>query len=348
MTSSAHVRRARRALELLLVLACFALCLSGPRVAHAQSGASTSGAGSDNYKTLIEQALLEFRHKNWPEARILFKRAHEISPSARTLRGMGVVSYEMRDYVQAVRDLSAALSDARQPLSNDQRTEAETLLSRARTFVAVYSVRVDPETATLALDGSPLLRESDGSVILSFGEHTLTGSLDGYEPARTQVSVQGGERGEVTLTLVPQFVEPKAVAAAAEPSEPSETQPTTTNVPVVEPEPRGGLRYTWVALGSGVVFGGASAAFWFLGQQKLDDLDAKCVKAADQGSPCTEQNTDTKDIETFELMTNISLGLTGAAVVATGILAIVEWPSSGERRVALGVGPTSLSVRGAF
>jgi len=347
MTSSAPVRRARRAFELLLACACVALFLASPRLTFAQGGPS-SGTSPEGYKLLIEQALLEFRHKNWPEARILFRRAHELSPSARTFRGLGVVSYEMRDYVQAVRDLGAALTDGRQPLSAEQRSEAETLLSRARTFVAVYTLVVEPATAPVTVDGAALLRETDGTILLSFGEHTLSASLEGYETARAQVSVQGGERGEVTLNLVPQFVDMKAVATESQPEEPPSERALSAAEPPSEQEMRGGLRYTWVALASGAAFGGAAAAFWFIGEKKLDDLDAKCATAADSGRACSAANTDTDEVQRFELFTNISLGAAAAAVLATGIVAYFEWPRSSEHRVSVGLGPTSLSVRGAF
>ena len=129
----------RRALRFLVV--CLALLVSMPSFGAAQ--AKDEGA----YKELIEQALTEFKLKNWPEARVLFRRAHELNPNARTLRGLGVVSFEMRDYQQAVRQLSLALVDTRQPLTDVQRSECEGLLGRARTFVGSYSLRVTPATA---------------------------------------------------------------------------------------------------------------------------------------------------------------------------------------------------------
>lgn len=340
------------------VLACFALVFGCFAVgvcavcseASAQAQASSNAAtGSEAYKQLIEQALSEFKHKNWPEARILFRRAHELSPSARTLRGMGVVSYEMRDYVQAVRDLSAALVDPRQPLNAEQRGEAETLLARARTFVGVYRVTVEPAEATLALDGAPAVRETDGTYLVAFGEHVLSATANGYEAGRTQVTVQGGENGEVSLALVPVFIEPRvAPTAASEPSSARELSEPSPEPTATENEDKGGLRFTWVTLGASALFGGASAAFWLLGAQKLDELDASCKTAAAEGDPCRSGKTNTDDVARYELLTNISLGFTGAALVATGVLAIVEWPRRSERRVAVGLGPSSLSVRGAF
>ncbi len=348
MTSRTQVLSFQHALACFaFVFGCFALDASAPTPAYAQ-GSSSAAAGSEAYKQLIEQALSEFKHKNWPEARSLFRRAHELSPSARTLRGMGVVSYEMRDYVRAVRDLGAALADERQPLNAEQRTEAETLLARARTFVGVYRIAVEPADAALSLDGVLAAREPDGTLLVAFGEHMLSATANGYETGRTQVTVQGGENGEVSLSLAPSFNElpaPVVVRDTAQPVAASESLGAAAGTPS---EDSGGFRITWVTLGASVLFGGASAAFWILGANELDRLDASCKLAAAAGNPCRSGNTNTDAVKRYELLTNVSIGFAGAALVATGVLAIVEWPRNGERRVAVTVGPSSLSVRGAF
>jgi hypothetical protein len=335
-----RARMARLAL-LLAVLCGLLLDLTPPAFAQAKD----EGA----YKELIEQALSEFKLKNWPEARVLFRKAHELNPNARTLRGMGVVSFEMRDYVQAVQALSTALVDVRQPLTDAQRSECEGLLARARTFVGSYQVRLDPATAQLSLDGAPPLRDQEGLLLVPFGDHNLRASADGYADAVTHLQVQGGERAELSLLLVP-----AAHATAAPP--PAEAP---VNTPSAVPQPSqpsapaeaqgfkgGGLRYTWVALGATAVFGGAAAGLWYAGQGKLDDLDARCARRAEKGNPCEKGSTDTDTVKRFERLSNSALGLTAAALVATGVLAALEWPR--ERNLSLEVGLQSVSLRGSF
>lgn len=320
---------------LWLVIFCFALQSTTASHARAQSE-------SDEYKQLIEQALSEFKRQNWPEARVLFRRAHQLSPSARTLRGMGVVSFEMRDYVQAVRDLSAALEDERQPLTREQFLEAKTLLERSRTFVATFTINVVPADATLKIDGATPVAEADGGVLLAFGQHIVTAERSGYESEQTQLDVEGGERGEIKLALrlvqnvatSPQA--PAAEGAAAKRSAPQVEQTT------------GGLKWTWVTLGAAAAFGGAAATLWMVGANELDELDSRCESDANAGAPCERGSVDTKTVERYQLLTNVSLGVAGAALIATAALAVVEWPRTEKRPLAWGVGPGSLSVRGAF
>ncbi len=340
-------RRFAWLLSLCLVLA---LALNGRALAQANNERA--------YKELIEQALSEFKLKNWPEARVLFRQAHELSPNARTLRGIGLVSYEMRDYPQAVQQLSAALVDTRQPLNEAQRSECETLLARARTFVGSYRLSLTPAEAQVTLDGGALVRDQDGQLLVPFGEHVLRATADGYQDSTLRLRVQGGERSELNVTL-----QPATVAQVASPSPvphddvPAEEPPTAAQSPAAtsvasSAEPKSsrrwgkGLRYTWVAASAAAVFGAGAAAAWYVGQGKVDDLRDRCDKRADRGDPCVRGETDTATIERYERLTNASLGLAAAGLVTAGVLFYFEWPR--ERDLSLSVGLQNLSLHGKF
>jgi len=342
----------------LLALACTGLLALAcePSAAHAQAAAveaRASAQGDDAaYKELIEQALSEFKHKNWPEARVLFMRAHELNPNARTLRGMGIVSFEMRDYVNALVNLKAALADTRQALTESQRREVDALLTRTRTYVGAYTLKADPPDARVTVDNGEPTIDEEGRLLVSFGEHTLVGRAPGREETTLRLNVQGGERGEIALTLplarsvaAPAPVPQPAVAAAPEAAK----GPAAGPRPVRE-QPQGfvghGLKYSWVTLGLSAAAGGAAVAFWMLGGKKLDKLDDACAMRAGGDDACTKQNTNTNRVETYQLLTNVGIGVSAAALVTTAVLMGLEWPR--ERRMALNVGPTSLSLSGAF
>lgn len=308
------------------------------------------------YKELVEQALGEFKHKNWPEARVLFMRAHELNPNARTLRGMGVVSYEMRDYLNAVVNLQAALEDKRQPLTEAQRKECDGLLARARTFVGVFTLKLDPLDAHVSLDGGEPTRDDKGHLMVPFGEHTVSARARGRLDASTRLTVQGGERGEIALSLpsdVPLVPGAVAVAPVAPvvtviPADSAQGSQAAGRRPAKDDDGfvGHGLKYTWVALGASAVFGAGAAAFWMLGDKKLDSLDSQCSQRASGDNPCVKGDTDTDQIKLYQTLTNASIGVSAAALVTAGILMGLEWPR--ERRLAFGVGNKSLFFRGAF
>ncbi|HET6331831.1 MAG TPA: hypothetical protein VFG30_01395, partial [Polyangiales bacterium] len=78
------------------------LALSAPEAARAQNK-------GDGYSQVIQNAVVEFDAGNWAEARVLFEQAHTLRPSARTLRGMGMASFEIKEYVRAEKELNASL-----------------------------------------------------------------------------------------------------------------------------------------------------------------------------------------------------------------------------------------------
>ena len=71
---------------------------------------------------------------NWNEAFALFEAAHALQPNARTLRGMGITLYENRRYVEATRQLRAALADKRNPLTDELRRSTQEVLTRSEQF----------------------------------------------------------------------------------------------------------------------------------------------------------------------------------------------------------------------
>jgi hypothetical protein len=188
----------------------------------------------------------------------------------------------------------------------------------------------------------------------------LRGSAAGYQDATVHVQVQGGERSELSLVLAPEVASaPVSSGAAAAPAVPATSAaqiPTPAAVAASAPAPEAGergfkghgLRYTWLAVGVGAAFGGAAVAFWYAGQNKLDDLSAKCAHGADGGHPCERGKTDTGSIKRYERLTNASIGLAAASAVAAVVLMSFEWPRERDRNLALNLGPQTVTLRGSF
>ncbi len=172
------------------------------------------------YRKTIEDGLAEYDAHHFEEARSLFRRAHTMSPNARTFRGIGMTSFELRDYVSAVHNLSSALHDVRKPLSAVQRKQTQDLLDRSRLFVDVYTLTVSPQDAHVLVDGSAPEFESDGTLMLGFGQHTVEVRAPGMVARTLPIDVRGGERKELSVTL-----ESEAAAHAETPSPGDEDGP---------------------------------------------------------------------------------------------------------------------------
>lgn len=295
---------------------------------------------------LIADAVAEYDAGRFEEARALFRAAQARTPTARTARGIGMASFELRDYVEATRALGQALHDKRRPLTDEQRRQVEALLQRAETFVGRYTPRVQPANAELLVDGQPARPEEDGALLLPFGRHRVVARCPVCTPAEkaVEVNVSGGERTTVELLL---STAPPPVAEATPP-------PETATPALVEPPPARrdepgtaaahGPTALWLAGAAavGLVGAGAGALWWHDRQQELDT----CRAAAGMGARCTTESS-------LDTQRNAAIGVTvgfGAAAVGLGTAAAILWARHGDeqpRAVACqgGIGAVSCAIR---
>ena len=110
------------------------------------------------YRAAIDEALSEYQALNFEEARALFAKAHALFPNARTLRGLGMVEFERRNYRASADYLTQALASQVRPLEGELRTATEQLLERARGFLGEIRLSVEPTDARVLLDGEPIAR----------------------------------------------------------------------------------------------------------------------------------------------------------------------------------------------
>lgn len=150
------------------------------------------------YRAAVDEAISEFAAHRFDEARTLFARAHALFPNARTLRGLGLVEFELRDYVTCVQHLDAALSSDVRPLQDELRAETESLRMRAAGFIGVLTLHSRPQAVRLLVDGEPAASPNQ-PLLLSLGTHTLELFANGYEPERRSLQIAGGE--ERTLVV---------------------------------------------------------------------------------------------------------------------------------------------------
>ena len=88
----------RRSIKLAtLLVGCVSLLAASGRVHASPNGTDESkqlsaGHEAEDYQAAVRQAVAELEAGHYPEALALFREAHELSPSARTLRGLGLAA----------------------------------------------------------------------------------------------------------------------------------------------------------------------------------------------------------------------------------------------------------------
>ena len=135
------------------------------------------------YGHLVDAAVEQFARANWEEARALFERAQTVQPNARALRGLGMADFNLHAYARATAELEAALGAQAQPLDSELRTQVDTLLHRAKPFVARNgSSSCHRRTRCCTWMTSPRWRDARQRLLLDLGIHTVR--IEGREPTR--------------------------------------------------------------------------------------------------------------------------------------------------------------------
>jgi hypothetical protein len=263
---------------------------------------------------LIGDAVTEYDAGRYDEARALFRLAHQKAPTARTLRGIGMASFELRDYVEASRSLAGALREERRPLTDEQRRQVEALLARAETYVGHFSLQVRPASAELLVDGQPAAREPDGNLLLGFGHHRIAARCAACAPTEklVEVDVAGGEHREIAIVLTE-----TSLSATSGASLSPQTSAGASVSLVDQPTAATGSARPWWWAGAAVVgvVGATAGALWW--SDRGGELDT-CRMA---GSRCQNESTvaDERDVAI-----GLTVGL-GAAAITSGIVAAVLW-----------------------
>lgn len=198
--------------------------------------ARADGDAPPGYRQAVDAALGELEAHNFEEARALFLRAHELLPSARTLRGLGAVEFELRNYGRSIAYLERALVARERPLDARLRADTEQLLARARGFVATVQLDVLPSEhrAEVLVDGVPVTLAAGGTLTLELGDHVVEVRDPSYLPARRRLSLHGGEHHRLSIAL------------------------QKAHEPLRATEPRGRRALWWTSVGA--VVAGAAAA----------------------------------------------------------------------------------------
>lgn len=227
--------------------ACLLLGSAASAQAPAEGEAPATDRQALRYQALIEEAVSEFSAGHYLEARALFRAAHGVMPNARTLRGIGLTSFELRAYDDAYRHLSAALEATERPLTEAQQEEVRSFLERTTRFVALYTTAELPEGTRVLVAGVPATLLANGVLVLGLGQHEVE-IRNEARVGRATLVVAGGESGPLPVGF------PLPVADAPMPT----TRPP--DPPFVEAEStlraRTAARITLPAAGVTVLTGG--------------------------------------------------------------------------------------------
>ena len=172
------------------LLACTFLCLC--LVTHGAHAQSLEGV---DYESAVERALSANAAHDYATAKRYMEHAHALEPSARTLRGLGIIAYGEGDKVGALRRFEAALAEQTKPLPESLRASVAKLLVEVYAQLGRYELESAPD-AQLSVDDRPAERDAQGRVLLTRGTHKLS-LREGASVRTLDVRIMGGELGRL-------------------------------------------------------------------------------------------------------------------------------------------------------
>jgi PEGA domain len=321
-----------------------AICAIAVMCLHASTAIAepASAANSDQYRAYVDSALREYKLGNFNEAKSFFAQAHALSPSARTMRGLGTCSFELRNYVDAIQWFEQALSSTNRPLTADMREEIQALLRQARAFITRVRISVEPSWAKLRVDTRPTERDATGFLRIDPGTHELAVEAPHYETAMRTIRTAGGEELELEITLSPRR-EPRAPPETRAPEPQLTAAPASAAAPAPAAESaHGSSAGPWVVMAASAGVAIAGGVFLALALH-----DKSSVESPEGFRPRYDRAADDRVLP-FSI-----IGISGLSLGTAGLIGGIVWKlsdsSSGDDApLALDVSPTGLRVRGSF
>jgi len=302
--------------RLIVIVGVVMLSLTGARAADPVTEADE----------LIKQGFQLRLQGKTAEALEVFKKAHAISPSGKTLGQLGVAEAALRRWVDAEAHLREALARHDSPWTE---------VPKNREMLEKTLADVQKQIARVRLAGTPgaevfVEGKSVGGLPMSEPLHVAAGNVRlrataaGRMPVEKDMTVRGGEETVASLEL--------PIAAPAAPPAPA---PAALLAAAPTPEHRRPAWRTWTgaALGAAGLAAAGTGIAWLI-------VDGRPTCDAPLGSVC--QNLyDTKT------QGWLAVGIGGAAAVAGATLLL--WPGrDSTTRVGLNIGPSSLTLTGRF
>jgi tetratricopeptide (TPR) repeat protein len=314
--------------------------------ANAQADTPSSFQPAPNsYDSFIEQGVAAYDSGRFAEARAAFRRAHELNETARTLRTIGMCSFNLGDYVDAATNLEAALDDTHKPLTAEQRKQVVDLLARSTPRIGRFALKLSPIDATLSVDGRPASLDAQRELLVEPGRHEISVQAPEHRTVQSVVNVEGGDHTTLEFTLAPAErsaelpapIAPQPMAAEGfhddASSEPRETGGHAQNT----------LGYVSLGVGAaGLVGFGVVSALALMEQHKLRDLcpESSCA-------PAHYSELDRYDV--LKTASTAALIGGGAFVLLGGALLLFRPESErAQAKIEPLIGPGSLGLRGSL
>jgi len=280
------------------------LAITHAPVASAQpkKAAAAEEDPKEGAKKAYGEASKLFKDEKYEEALPLFQKADSLYPGAAPKHKIAICLDKMGKTEEAVAAYQTFIdSDPGDKYADRIEAAKKRIDELQATMPATVTVALGPEDvagAQITVDGNPV---EGNELSLTAGEHTIVVSAEGFQPVTEVVTVKGGEKKDLPVTLAPM--------AAPPPPEPTTPPPAPP-----PPEDTGGhsnipAYVTLGIAGAGVILGTIFGIQALGAKSKFDDEP-------------TVENADSAErsalIADMSFGVALTFGITGAVLLFSG------------------------------
>lgn len=186
----------------VLLLAFASVVLALPSLARPSIVSAQTEAERAQARAAFQRGVEAYAAERFQEALASFQEAYRIAPHPSVRVNMANCYERLERPLEALDHFERFLAEA-ENASPEQQREVRTAVRRLRQQVGEVFVRVQPDGATVRVGNvmrtAPVLEPIE----LARGTHRVEVSFAGHRTETRDVEVRGGDRVELTLTLVP-------------------------------------------------------------------------------------------------------------------------------------------------
>ncbi|MAQ13410.1 MAG: hypothetical protein CMN30_01220 [Sandaracinus sp.] len=312
----------------------------------------------DRARAAFQRGVSAYEAEHWEEALQAFQEAYRIAPHPSVRVNMANAYLNLGRPVQALDHFERFLLEMGDDGDPAQKREVRRQITELRSQIGEVFVRVQPEGATVTIDGHTTRRAPILDALeLAAGTHHVEVAMEGYRSQEQEFQVSGGERHEVRIELE-QGADAPVVADGPTELDASDDVFDASPEEEADDESGGIPGAVWVAGGATVALAIGAAVVGGLALGANGDFDDAVARSNDPTLPPAERNqavTDGLDAADRADRLAITADILGiAAIAGAGATVLVYFLTRDEPDESVAVAPAAgpdgagLVVRGAF
>jgi hypothetical protein len=291
----------------------------------ADTNAPAAPAAVAEARKHFQRGIAFYKDTDFRSALVEFQEAYRISPSYKILFNIAQTQEELGDFAAALVSLRAYAEQGGNDLDRARRAQVDADEKRLEAHVATVTIEVNEPDAELSADADKhvVLGKSPlpAPVLLNGGAWTFHAKKAGFAVADSSLSLAGGDRAKLSLTLTPE--------AAAQPPPPpppvATIAPPPPRLPVAPPPRERSSSMTPVYVSGGLTLALAAGATvtGVVALNAKSDYDKALDQVGEPGASSARSKT-----RTFALATDIL----GGAAIAGAVVTVILYATRGSEK----------------